>query len=217
LDENEGIRPFDPKTIKRVPAAEMRPNQIGVNTVEEFNQILAVVRSPRFRDMLIFAFYSGARPKEWTDLRCRHVNPKTLVCTYPFGELSAKKAAKGEPRIIYSEPAGKAVLARLTAGKKPEDFVFVNKDGNQWTEQSIKKQFKRIKRKTGVNYYMYSLRVGFITRMLTPSPAYPQGMPITILARLCGHSDTKIISRHYDTYSKNPSVLQNALDHMPSA
>jgi integrase len=204
-EENAGLTPFARKSLNKIGRAKRRHNQFGITTREQFDTIIAAVKSKHFRDFLTYCFATGCRPGEAAKIQRKHVD-KEFVVTFQPEECSSKKTGGvGECRIIYAEQIGLEVLKRLCDGKGPDDYIFVNKNNTTWTKGSMYEHFAIIKRKTGLPVYPYSTRVGFISRKLE------EKMPINIIASLVGHRDTTIISKHYDVFSKRRDVLQQAL------
>ncbi len=114
--------------IERSPLPEVEKPQPQdrdlVITQEEYERVIAVTRSP-FRELLVMAWETGARPRELVAIEARHLDFEHGRIVFPVKESKGKKL----PRVVYlTDPAME--LARKLAGEHPRGAIFRNADGN---------------------------------------------------------------------------------------
>ncbi len=125
--------------IKKPPAG----NREQVISPEEYQEILTHVTNG-FRDLIVTAWETGARPQEITRVEARHVDLKNGRWYWPAGE-----APKGKKeRSVYLTKAALAITKRLML-KNPEGPIFRNEDGEPWTPFAICCSFTRLQIATG--------------------------------------------------------------------
>jgi integrase len=206
LDENHGIRPFDRLLLKKT-AVKNKAKTNWVSDRATHDLILAHVPDQQLRDVLNFLFSCGCRPNEMHMMRLRHLDLDHNRVVIPSDEVSDKKTLKeGKDRVLYPEPDGLAILKRLSADvTDPEQVLFLNSDGKPWTIWALNCRAQNLKSKLGGKRYSpYAWRHGFITRKLR------EGMAINILSNLVA-SSVATIQKHYDHFSDDADVLQQAV------
>jgi integrase len=131
------------KLIERSPIAKMKKPRSKTREViisqAEFDHIVELTRSEHFRDVLVTAWETGARPQEIIRVEARHVDLANGRWLFPIEESKGKK----RPRIVYlSEPA--LHVTRMLVLRHPTGPLFVTKDGTPWNKQSLACAFGRI-------------------------------------------------------------------------
>jgi integrase len=151
-----------------------------------------------FRTLVQVALLTGARYGELRAFKARDFNSdaKTLL-------VAVSKS--GKPRQIPLTDEAVALLEGLTAGRAPDDPILVRADGKGWLPDD---QFKRMraactaaKIKPPINFHAL--------RHSTASLLVEAGVPLAFVAELLGHSDSRMVSRHYQHLA--PSVVHDAL------
>jgi site-specific recombinase XerD len=106
---------------------------------------------------------------------------------------------------------GKAAFESWTAGHERDAFVFTKTDGAQWGEQCQKRPMRdacaaaKIKEQVG----FHSLRHSYASALVQA------GVSLAIVAEALGHSDTRMVSKHYGHLA--PSHVADAIRaHLPS-
>jgi len=107
------------------PEAKKRDNPLSA---EDFQLMLSKIKEgDPFRDLVLFAWYTGARPQEIRHIEPRHVNLNAARIEIPPDEAKGQKRWR---KIYLIEPALEIVnkmLARHKDGK-----LFRNKRGKAW-------------------------------------------------------------------------------------
>lgn len=176
--------------LKRLekPAAERREEW---PTVPEYQAMLAAATEP-FKSFMEFIYETGCRPQEARAIEPRHcVNGRV---EFPVKESKGKKYA----RTIYLNDRAKKIL-------EANKGQFTNRSGKPWTAYSINCRMRRIAKKTGKHYPMYSIRHLTATRWLEA------GMDHLTVAKLLGHQDAAMVSRVYGRVGEKSNFLEEQL------
>jgi integrase len=132
-----GVNPI-PKLKK--PAAS---NRDLVISPEEYQEILKHVTGG-FRDLIVTAWETGARPQEITRVEARNVDLKNSRWFWPKG-----KAPKGkDERSIYLSETALAITKRLML-EHPTGAIFRNVDEEPWTSFATNCSFLRLQAAMG--------------------------------------------------------------------
>jgi integrase len=175
------------------PSPRKRENFL---TPDEYKKILPQIKSKPFKDLIIAAWETGARPQELSRLEVRHVDLPNARWVFPPHESKVKT----RHRIIYLNNEAQRItrdaLERVKSGP-----LFRNRIGRPWNRHAIGCQFTRLKKLIGRRLCMYMFRHSFATRMLTAGVD-----PITV-ATLLGHSDPSMLARIYQHLAQCPDHL----------
>jgi integrase len=161
---------------------------------------------------LYFLFHTGVRNAEAVGLKVKHINlesysieiSETLART-PRGSHHAARISKstktGNVRYLPLTDNLKAVLIPMIENKGPEELVFKSPTGVSINDRMLQKRtFKPVLKKLGIQERdLYSARAAFGTR------AVQQGMPLTDVAYLMGHSSVETAIRNYVSVAR-PAV-----------
>lgn len=126
--------------VNPIPKLDKPPagNREQVISLEEYQEILTHVTNG-FRDLIVTAWETGARPQEIVRVEARHVDLKNSRWYWPAGE-----APKGKTeRSVYLNDAALAITKRLML-RHPNGPLFVNQDGRAWTPFAINCNFTRL-------------------------------------------------------------------------
>ncbi|MBI2806519.1 MAG: tyrosine-type recombinase/integrase [Planctomycetes bacterium] len=170
-------------------------------TDKQWKAILAsYLEDDPFRDLLVFARSSGARPQESKKIEARHMQQDGRVAVFLKKE-SKNKGKRRRNRVLYLPPPLRPMLQRLCE-KYPEGPIFRNKDGNPWTTNAIRSRFRRIRKKLKIEQlFMYAIRHTWETHMLLEQP-------LQLVAELAGHDAKTAMA----TYHHPQFVLKEMLD-----
>jgi len=169
-------------------------------TPEQFKQVLAAVKDKPFRDLLTILWESGCRPQEARKVEARHFDAKRGVWLFERVESKGKR----KRRLVVLTPNAKEITARL-AKQHPRGPIFRNMDGRPWTKDALNCRFRRLQTKLGFPLCAYMLRHGFATSALR------RGGDLFSVAKLMGHSDTKMLEWVYQHLDENDDFLRDAL------
>lgn len=163
---------------------------------------------------LVFMFYTGVRNAEAIGLRVRHIDlvNKQVEISEAFARTvkgtnhssRVQKCTKmGNVRYLPLTEELVTLLEKQVAGKLPDEFVFPSPKGLCIDDRMLEKRIlKPVLKKLGFgDRDLYAARHSFGTR------AIQQGMPLTELAYLMGHSNIQTASRNYVHVSKPATAL----------
>jgi len=145
----------------------------------------------RFRQLLIFLRYTGARPGEvcnleWTDIDLE----KSVVMLYEHKTSRTQRVKK--PRIIPLHPVVLKLLIHIRRRGEPGDRVFLNHRKTAWNRSNLSLRVRRARAIAGIadDAKLYGLRHAFGTRAII------NRLDLKTLAELMGHTTTRM-TEHY--------------------
>jgi integrase len=194
----EGIVPANPLKGIRCPKAKTRERMM---TRDEYT-ILMKNGGKKFRKLLFALRQTGCRPKEARLLKWSQVHGDKWV-------LKEHKTAHvaGKPRVIYLTKPMQRLMTNLRR-KATSECVFANTRGKPWSSNALRLCIQRIKDKTNLakDVSAYLLRHAFGTNAII------NGVDVTTVAELMGHSSLEMISKVYCHLAGEHRHLQNAVD-----
>ncbi|CAN5673054.1 hypothetical protein BH23PLA1_BH23PLA1_21140 [soil metagenome] len=154
----EGLIDRSPLAGLVKPEPESRDIVIGE---DEYAKVIEAVKEPNFRDLLVTAWETGARPMELVTVEARHVDLANGRWVFP------KKQAKGkrQPRAVYLTPLALEITRRQME-LHPEGPMFRNSDGEPWHRWAVNCAFVRLKKTTGRKLNLGAFRHTFGDRAL---------------------------------------------------
>jgi integrase len=198
--DQQGLLTPNPLRNVQKPSAGRRTR---ILTAEEQAEILAAVKDRNFKEFLIALQLTGCRPSEVARVTAAQVNLELGVWV-----LDQHKTAKktGKPRVVYLNPEMVELTRRLVV-ERPEGPLFPSKKlGRPFTKNAIRIRFRRLREKLphlkGVVAYAY--------RHSYASEALEKGVGIAQVAELLGHSDTRMVSKHYGHLNQKVAHMREA-------
>lgn len=166
------------------------PRRAKVMSREEAEKVLAHVKEPRFHDLLVTLWETGARIGELCGATAADFDPANGTITVN-GKTSR---VTGDKRVIYLGARSKAIVEGL-ARQHPTGALFRNTEGNPWNRHAIRTRFQTIRKQLGFDKgtNASALRSRFITDALV------QGVEVATVAKLVGH---RRIATTVETYSR---------------
>jgi integrase len=145
----------------------------------------------RFRQILVFLRYTGARPGEACRLRWDDLDLGQHVIRMTRHKTSRTQRVK-KPRVIPLHPVVVKLLTFVRRLNQPGEFVFLTHRGTPWNRSNLSLRIRRAREAAGVSddAKLYGLRHRFGTQ------AVVNGVDIKTLAELMGHSTTRM-TEHY--------------------
>lgn len=183
------IIPYSPIAKMRRPASGVRTDIVSE---AEFQELLSKINDACFRDLLDFSMETGCRPQEAKAVEDRHVDFDKSCFVLHYTE-----AKKEKTRVVFL--TDRAV--ELLRNNWKEGIIFRNSRGTPWTANAVRCRFKRLEEKVGRRYCQYLFRHSWITQKLRA------GVDSHIVARLAGHSDTKMIDRVYSKVAEDHKYM----------
>jgi integrase len=129
---------------------------------------------------------TGCRFGELQRLRVKNFDERT-------GHLRIEKTKKRMPRVVSLTPRACTFFARLCAGEEPDELVFVPEGRSRWEVFTVASRLKFAAKRAKVPPPVNTV----VMRHTYASQAVMAGIPLNIVAKQLGHSDTKNLERHY--------------------
>jgi integrase len=166
-------------------------------TVVEAKRLLNA-SGPDFRRLVQAALATGARYGELAALRVADFNPDSETI-----HVRTSKSGKGRHIVLNDE--GTALFKSLGAGKPGDALLLTKADGSPWgashQARPMANACKHAKIKPAASFH--------ILRHTWASLAVMAGAPLMVVARNLGHSDTRMVERHYGHLA--PSFIADAI------
>lgn len=168
---------------------------------EDFGTLLAHLHeTDPFRDLLTFAWNTGARPQEVRHIEPRHVNIEKGYILFPKEEAKGKR----HPRKILLNDIAKEIVVRCM-GERKEGKVFLNTRNGAWTKYALCNRMHRLSQATGRKLCMYDARHGFATRKLKARHGHLE------IAATMGHTDGSMLAKVYSHVDEDDEHLRQVL------
>jgi integrase len=152
---------------------------------KESKALVVACESP-FRELVIAALMTGARYGELAEMQVGDFDATAATVHIP-------RSKSGKARHIFLTDEGQKFFAAAVADKRSSDLIFVRKNGEAWgTSHQIRFMRDACDRADIVP------AIGFrILRHTYASRLAMRGVPLTVIARQLGHSDTRMTEKHY--------------------
>ena len=143
------------------------------------------IEDPKFAKLVEGGYATGGRYEELISAKVAHFDRS--------GRMLTVSGKTGSRPIILQTSAVK-MLARITADRPGDEFIFVKEDGSRWKPSDQVRPMKRAIRKAKLDARgcFYALRHAYI------SEAIENNVPLTVIAENCGTSVRMI----EETYAK---------------
>ncbi len=147
---------------------------------------------PIFRPLVLAALYSGCRYGELIQLSVRDFNPDA-------GTLFIRDSKSGKPRQVVLATKGRDFFQNVTAGHPGNQLIFLRPDGEPWGKSH---QIRRLSDacKRG---HIHPKASFHILRHTYASHLIMNGAPLAVVAANLGHTDTRMVERHYAHLAPN--------------
>jgi integrase len=149
---------------------------------------------PAFRPLVQAALQTGARYGELARLQVHDFNPDAST-------LAIRQSKSGRARHVVLTDEGRAFFAQLTAGRSGIDPMFRKQWGASHQLRPMAEACRRAKIAPGVNFHGL--------RHTWASHAVMNGVPLMVVSRNLGHSDTRMVEKHYGHLA--PSYIADAI------
>jgi integrase len=189
------------------------PSDAAWRRVEPFENVdaariryLTVVEAKRltnaadaeFRPLIQAALQSGARYGELAALQVHDFNSDA-------GTVAIRQSKSGKPRHVDLTDEGAALFRQLAAGRAGSDLLLPRPDGSAWQKSQQARPMVAACERAHVKP-----RISFHgLRHTWASLAVMNGVPLLVVARNLGHSDTRMVERHYGHLA--PSYVADAI------
>ncbi len=146
----------------------------------------------RFRQVLMFLRYTGARPGEMSNLTWESVDLDRGVIILHHHKTSRTQRTP-RPRVIQLVPNMVRLLRKIQSQQRPGTTrVFVTAHGTSWNRSNLGLRMRRLRKKAKLpdDVKMYGIRHHFGTQSII------NGVDIKTLAELMGHTTSRM-TEHY--------------------
>jgi integrase len=204
------------------PWLKVKPRKGSKEIIKPFSQDEATQIIARFEKsypvwtpFAKFLFLSGCRMSEAIGLQWKHINfergeicicESLAQCKDGNGYERVRKSTKtGSVRFLKINSELAKVLERVSpASKNSEDLVFLNPAGTSHIDSNnFRDRWKKVLAAANIPY-----RRPHVIRHSFASHAIEQGCPLTGVAYLLGHSDTRMVAQTYGHLINRPSLPQ---------
>ena len=180
------------KPFKAVDAARVRYLSIA-----EAKRLINACES-NFRLLVQAALQTGARYGELAGLTVADFN-------LDVGTVQVRQSKSGKPRHVVLTDEGVALFKQLTAGRAGDEIILHKGAGTAWAFahqiRPMVEAVKRAKIKPPISFHGL--------RHTWASHAVMNGTPLMVVARNMGHSDTRMVEKHYGHLA--PSYVAEAV------
>jgi integrase/endogenous inhibitor of DNA gyrase (YacG/DUF329 family) len=185
--------------ISRIPAfPQVDIPEPSINPIDRIMQlkILSHVKSWRLRDIIEFLIHHPIRPGEARALQVEDILLKEhhvwIRKTFSMKTLKGRKNKNAY--VLPLTPYFLKMMERLCKDKLPKAFVFVNKFGNAFTNESLEDAWNRAKGNAELGYIKTTLYEG--TRHSWGTQAVNEGMDLNLIQGAMGHSSSDMTKRY---------------------
>jgi integrase len=183
-DESNAI-PNDQAWRKVKPFKDVaRPREVRF-TPSQTHDLIENIEDPNFAHLVEGGYVTGGRYEELIGAKVAHFDGRGRML---------RVSGKTGSRPIILQSSALEMLARITAGRPRDAFIFVKADGTNWKPSDQVRPMKKaiLKANLDPDGCFYSLRHAYI------SEAIENNIPLTVIADNCGTSVRMI----EETYAK---------------
>jgi integrase len=149
---------------------------------------------PDFRALVTAALLTGCRYGELSAMTGEDFNSDA-------GTIRVRTSKSGRPRHVVLTQEGRDFVAGLAAGKPGSAHLFIRANGKPWAKSEQQRPLAAAcaaaRIEPAVNFH--GLRHTYASRLAM------RGVPLAVIAAQLGHSDTRMVEKHYGHMS--PSYL----------
>lgn len=169
--------------------------------LKECTQLMAECR-PDFRKILQAGLLTGAR---WSELR------RLRVGDYSDGTVLVAQSKAGKPRHVFLTEEGQVAFDDWTAGRDWAALIFERDGGDEWGSHDQHRPMR-----AACDAARIKPAIGFhILRHTYASLLVQNGTPLPFVASQLGHSDTRMVSKHYGHLAPSP-IKEAVRNNLPS-
>lgn len=182
--------------LEKNPAEKVELYKIEKNRVQylqkaEIEKILSLIESQTYKNIILFALYSGCRLNEILTLQWKDLDFINNSIYIGNKEDLGHTVKNKKYRLLSLTDELKNILID-NKEHNAEDFVFVNKRGLKYGKDIVSRMFKYYCRKAGLpDYKFHYLRHTFATT------AIKSGISIYHLKEILGHSSIEVTAKNY--------------------
>jgi integrase len=189
------------------------PSDAAWRAVEPFKGVdaarvryLELVEVPRLLDASEQDFRRLARGGLETGARYGElIRLQVTDFSHNSGTVAVRKSKSSKPRHIHLTEDGVAFFRSITAGRASGEYMFLKANGEPWKKDHQKDPMREACKAAGIDPPM-----GFHgLRHTWASHAVMNGVPLMVVAKNLGHTDTRMVEKHYGHLA--PSYVADAI------
>jgi integrase len=167
------------------PFEEADAARVRYLTIDECCRLINASEG-KFRDLVRAALLTGCRFGELAALQVRDFNPDA-------GTLHVRTSKSGKGRHVVLHEEGADFFGALVAGRSGAESLFLKSDCSRWMKSNQTRPMAEACARANVEpaANFHSLRHTYA------SHAVMAGAPLLVVARNLGHSDTRMVEKHY--------------------
>jgi integrase len=186
-----GLVPSDDAWRRMKPFRSVDAPVIRYLSHDEITRLLNACQGA-FRDLVHAALLTGCRYGELCRLKVADHNPDVET-------LTIREAKSGQMRHVTLTGEAPELIETLIAGRSPGEVLFKRDDGRAWKRAEQLRPMREACERVGV-----IPAVGFhVLRHTHASILAMRAVPMAVIARQLGHSDTRMTERHYAHLAPN--------------
>jgi integrase len=187
---NEGLVNSNNEWRKVKPFENVDAARSRILTVAEAQRLINA-SDPAFRKLIQAALSTGARYAELTRLKVVDFNADS-------GTLAIWQSKSGKSRDVYLTEEGISFFKQLTAGRSGGELMLRKDDGGAWgVGHQTRPMAEAVERaKISPRITFHGLRHSYA------SLAIMSHTPLLVVAENLGHSDTRMVEKHYGHLTK---------------
>lgn len=160
-------------------------------TTEEVTRLINAC-PPGFRELVQGALYTGARYGDLCAMDAGDFNADA-------GTVTSGNSKASKPHAVYLTDEGGRFFERITAGRRRTDPMFPHPSGGRWGKSQQLRPME-----AAVAAARIDTPASFHTlRHTYASHAVMAGVPLLVVAQNLGHSDTRMVEKHYGHLAKS--------------
>lgn len=193
----EGKVPSDHEWRRVEPFEDVDVARVRYLSIAEATRLINASEGT-FRHLVTAALHTGARYGELCRMRAEDFNADV-------GTVTVRESKSGNPRHIVLTEEGQDLFLSLTAGRRHDALIFTTASGDEWRDSNQNRPMKAACENARI-----SPPIGFHgLRHTWASHAVMNGVPLIVVAKNLGHSDTRMVEKHYGHLS--PSYIADAI------
>jgi integrase len=141
---------------------------------------------PDFRALVTGALLTGCRYGELTAMTCEDFNSDA-------GTVRVRTSKSGKPRHVVLTQEGRDFVTRRAAGKPGSTRLFLRANGKPWAKSEQQRPLAAACNAARIDppVNFHGLRHTYASRLAMA------GVPLAVIAAQLGHSDTRMVEKHY--------------------
>lgn len=178
---------------------------------DEFKPKCSRYSHSHYYPLVQFLFLTGCRMGEIVGLKAKHFDlakgtveiSESLSCKSAYDSKRIQKGTKtGSVRVLNLPKDFSEMISLKLEGKKRDEYVFLGPEGKPVNQKNFTTRiWPVVLNGLGLEY-----RVPYAGRHTMASMAIEQGIPLTGIAYLMGHSDTTMVMKQYGHMINKPDL-----------